>query len=175
MQSKSPQVILLTVSRHPKILRNAFIQAPGLQDCRRSLEDHGLKVEMDCGAKIFVNPCVYEAVLCALRLGDYRLNSGTIIVEADLENVVMEVLWSLPRKEHIRRIGSTKVPFGFAGEIVQNEANIEVKRTFIHVHQCSSMVSTESQGPQTNSTTDAGKRKGRFRRPAGVRSKRNGQ
>lgn len=175
MQSKSPQVILLALSRHPKTLRDALLQAPGLQDCRRSLEENGLRVEMDCGAKIFVKPILYEAVICALRLGDYRVNSGTIIVEMDLETVVMEVVRSLPRKEHIRRVGSTKVPLGFAGEIMQAETAIEVKRTFIHVHQHSSLVSTESEGPQTKSTTDAGNRRGKFHRPARGRSSIKGK
>ena len=47
MQSTPPQVILLAMSRHPKTLRDALLQAPSLQDCRRDLEEQGLRVEMD--------------------------------------------------------------------------------------------------------------------------------
>merc|ERR1712232_1141790 len=73
LEELGPRVVLLTLSRRPQALREILLQAPELDGCRAALAEHGFAVELDSGAKAFVRPEHYEAVLSAVRLAGLSL------------------------------------------------------------------------------------------------------
>merc|ERR1712100_523341 len=62
------KVVLMRFSRSPQTFRKALLEAPELADWRHALESQGHTVELNSGAKVFVKPEHYRAVLEEIRL-----------------------------------------------------------------------------------------------------------
>jgi len=146
-------------SRSPQAFSNALMHCADLASVRESLKDHGFPVELPSGAKLFVQPDDYCAVLEAVRLGQWVLHPSDIIVDPTLEASVLQVARNLPRDEAGRRAkvlprGSQVVPLNFAAKSVELGSVVYQARTFINIK-----VPSSSSQQYTKSTTDASTRK----------------
>jgi len=66
------------------------MKSPDLEPCSCDLEQHGYTVELDSGAKVFVDPELYEPVLEAIRLGGWVLYPEHVIVNIALESTIID-------------------------------------------------------------------------------------
>lgn len=176
LQSQKPEagvkVSLLKFSRSPRAFREALLQSLDLQDARLALERRGYSVELDSGAKVFVDAELYQPLLEAIRLANWVLYPEHVIVNPDLESKVIAIARGLPKtttdgrskREKVLPRGTTAVPLAFAGAVVNSEHEITVSKTFIHVKVPSSMRSSDGTGQRTVSTTETSVRKGRNHR-----------
>eukprot|EP00930_Biecheleria_cincta_P031850 TRINITY_DN22098_c0_g1_i1.p1 TRINITY_DN22098_c0_g1~~TRINITY_DN22098_c0_g1_i1.p1 ORF type:complete len:673 (+),score=140.99 TRINITY_DN22098_c0_g1_i1:156-2021(+) len=176
LQNHKPEagvkVVVLKFSRSPRAFRNALLQSPDLQCTRLALEQRGYSVELDSGAKVFVDAELYEPLLEAVRLADWVAYPEHVIVNPDLESKVLAIARSLPKtvidgrpkREKVLPRGKTTVPLAFATAVATSEHEIIVSKTFIHVKVPSSMRSSDGTGQRTVSTTETNARKGRNHR-----------
>lgn len=110
------RISVLTYSRSTQMFREALMQGPQLQPCRQALEDAGFHAELPCGAKVFVQPELYEAVVRELEGQD--LKPRHVIVAEEFERCVDAAIRSLPSKEQSRPKGEKiglRVPFPTPG------------------------------------------------------------
>lgn len=94
-------VILLEVKRTPKDLRDAVLNGPELADLRDALGARHSDVELKSGAKLFVRPCQYEAVVRAVR--DMDLKPRHIIVAVDYEALVTGVIKGVGQQAGVKQ------------------------------------------------------------------------
>ena len=106
------KVILLKLSRRPKVLREVLLQAPELAQCREAMEERGFAVELDSGAKVFVRPEHYVPVKEALRLGGWPLHADNVLVDPALEATLLEVLERLPNEAGVRVRSAASISLG---------------------------------------------------------------
>jgi len=156
-------VLLLKFTRSPQIFREALMTCPELAECRQKLENCGFAIELDSGAKVFVQPDHYDALLEAIRLSNWSLDPSHVIVESNLEAVVVQLVTRLHGKHKIYPKSTNVVPLSFPSCSVQSSAPIEYSKTFINIKLPSSLRSSASAhtGACTASTTDADIRKGK--------------
>lgn len=152
--------ILLKFSRSPQTFLQSLLKAPELADCRHALDEHGLSVQLEGGAKAFVKPENYQAVMKAIYLGGWKLYTEHVVVDPDLDALVVDIVKRMPKKEKVYPRSRSVIPTGLAGMAACDDGcRITVTRTFIHISVPSSMCSTQSDGPKTATTTDADDRK----------------
>lgn len=160
-------VMLLSFSRNPQCVREALQACPKLKTCRQMLAENGFSLELSSGTKLFVHPWQYEAVMHAVA--DRDLKAWHIITASDLEEIVKDIMLSLPKKHKVYFRDSEAMSLAGAGNTPDDfvvvddgadEISIVVSRTFINIDVPTSMFS-RSFGPKTNSTTDADGRKGK--------------
>jgi hypothetical protein len=99
--------------------------------------------------KVFVKPAHYAPVLGAMEARGMRLTASHVVVDATLEDHVIQLINGLAKKEqvHLKSISSLTVP-------------LPVSRTFIHFSVPASSNSGANVHPKTASTTDIDARKG---------------
>lgn len=153
------RVLLMQFSRSPEAFRKALMHCSDLASVRESLKEHGLPIELQSGAKVFVQPEDYPAVLEAIKLGKWVLHPSDIIVDPALEVSVLQVARNLPRDDAGRRAkvlprGSQAVPLNFAAKSAELGGVVCQTRTFINIK-----VPSSSSQQYTKSTTDASTRK----------------
>lgn len=127
-------VVLLEVDRTLIALRSALLDGPELAEIREALQSHGHEVEVaSTGAKLFVRPEQYEAVVKAVDgLG---LRPRHIVVSREFEAKVTGVIEGVKRTSvKRRRVAETAPLYSQEPEVV-----VEVKRTFIHLEIPSSL------------------------------------
>jgi hypothetical protein len=157
-----PKVVLLSFSRSPRSYRNILLASPALATWRQRLSDCGYAVELESGAKIFVHPEHYEAVLEAIRLGGWGLFPRHVIVDPELEATVSDIVMNLGENIYPRAAGT--IPLAFSSATSQMETKPSIERTFITFRIPSSLVSEKSNAAHTASTTDTSARKGQNHR-----------
>merc|ERR1719491_378520 len=91
----------LKFSRRPAALRELLHRAPELAACRAALIQHGLAVELQSGAKVFVAWQHYEAVMEALHLEGCKLHADIVIVDMALEATVLQVVQQLRGRDQV--------------------------------------------------------------------------
>lgn len=131
--------VLLEVDRTRGDLRSALLEGEALKEVRGALERSGHAVELpDCGAKVFVRPDQYAAVLTALA--DKKLQPRHIAVSAELEGVVTSIIDGAKHTSVKRRCVAETEP------TISEEPSVRVrvKRTFIHLELPSSLCSAPS-------------------------------
>lgn len=106
---------LFEFSRHPQVLRAALLEGEQLKECRDLLSKHGLAPELPCGAKVFVRPEHFGAVLAALEGHD--LKPWHVVAEEVFQEAVMASVRGLPSREQVREKSrsSLKVPPSCSG------------------------------------------------------------
>jgi len=155
-------LVLLKFTRSPQAFREALMESPELAEVRDKLQSSGLNVELASGAKVFVEPDHYEAMLEAVRLGNWNLYPEHVIVDPTLETTVIEIVRKLHGKYKVYSKSSDVVPLGFSMSAAQTAHPIQVSKTFISIKLPSSLKSSsEHAGARTASTTDADARKGK--------------
>jgi hypothetical protein len=135
-----PPIYLLEYARSPKQFYDALMDGPDLQPCRYALELQRFSPLLSSGAKIFVHPDQYEAVLSAVR--GWKLKPRHIIISADLESSLNDALQNVGLGVEEKARAPLPPPPAV------------VKRTFIEVPVLSSLRSEPLQ-TVVASTTDA--------------------
>lgn len=181
-------VHLIQYSRHPQSLRRALLEGPELKPCRDSLAACGFSCEQPSGAKVFVAPEQFEAVLAAIQEKD--LKPWHVVASEDFEEAVAHAVQQLPSQQQVREKGHSTVECSGCGAQAPRYACqrchlvrycskacqqkdwqlhkqsceagelLVVKRTFLEVPLKNSLRSTPASADRTKSTTDADPRKG---------------
>mmetsp|Transcript_29 Transcript_29/g.70 ORF Transcript_29/g.70 Transcript_29/m.70 type:complete len:894 (-) Transcript_29:155-2836(-) len=162
---------LITYSRSTKKFRAALLKGPELAECRDALQGAGLRVELHCGAHIFVRPEYYKVLMG--KLESYDLKPRHVVVAPEFEENLTAAIRSLPSKEQTRPKGDrvelrihtggaassgNPNPQAFPESSVNVEGIYEVQRTFIQISVPSSLYSGPSSAMKTASTGDANPR-----------------
>jgi len=135
------ELIILKFARSPNAFRRALMEGPELRDCRDALEG---RVLLDSGAKVFVRPEHYEAVMEEIRRsGPPQLFSSHVIVEQDFEHLVRQALLSVPSSERVVGRGRMALPAvnGAEWDEVSQTTGVRIERTFITVGVAGSLLS----------------------------------
>jgi len=174
MDRSSNRILVIEYSRNPDDLHQALMCHPDLEDCRRALQDSGLRVCLQTpsgqlGAKMFVHPDQYSAALEAIQLRSLTLDKRHVVVREDLEQALDRIVSSLPRRLRIRQKGHHRIELG---TFQQHTIPLRVRRTFVDIDIPSSIRSTPSGGARVASTTDAHSAARNPRRAVGRRSLR---
>jgi hypothetical protein len=90
MSDEKEQLILVKLSRNPKLLRQALCEGAPLQPARQALESEGHCFKDVRGACIFVHPWQYRSAIQAL--GNVELQPDHIIFSESFEYLVEETL-----------------------------------------------------------------------------------
>eukprot|EP00933_Yihiella_yeosuensis_P070128 TRINITY_DN7764_c0_g1_i1.p1 TRINITY_DN7764_c0_g1~~TRINITY_DN7764_c0_g1_i1.p1 ORF type:complete len:591 (-),score=94.32 TRINITY_DN7764_c0_g1_i1:217-1989(-) len=93
-------VHIIQYSRHPKTLGQALLKGEELKACRDSLAARGYSCEQPSGAKIFVLPEQFEAVIAAIA--DQDLKPWHVIVSDEFEKLVVQAVKKLPSSEQVK-------------------------------------------------------------------------
>ena len=101
--------LVFEYSRSPAAFREALLTSELLRDCREALAAHGFSPELASGAKIFVSPEQYEAVVRACE--DLDLRPRHVVVSHELFESVGEVVRGLPSSKKVRETGVSTVVF----------------------------------------------------------------
>merc|ERR1712226_1491939 len=139
-------VVLLKFTRSPRVFREALMECAELADARHELEASGFASELASGAKIFVQPDHYEAVLEAIRLGSWSLYPEHVIVEPHQEDMVVQLVRKLHGKYKVYPKSSSLVPLGLSQTALESPHSIQVSRTFINISVPSSLYSSSRDG-----------------------------
>lgn len=99
--NRQEEILILEYSRHPLELEEALLQHPSLEACRQALAMENLSFKLEGGAKIFVKPAYYEAVIKALE--GKELKPWLVIVAAEFEQAVGQAVASLPSRMQVRQ------------------------------------------------------------------------
>ncbi|CAE7689449.1 unnamed protein product, partial [Symbiodinium pilosum] len=108
-----PRVLILGFSRSPESFKHALLEGPDLAPLRASLQERQYPCVLDSGAKVFVRPEQYEAVLEAIRQEEARglvMKSSHVIVSEDVEEMVVKVLCSVPSSQQVRVRTAQELP-----------------------------------------------------------------
>merc|ERR1719356_926278 len=96
------KVVLLKFSRCPVALKKVLLEAAELAQCREALRQNALDIELESGAKVFVQPQHYLAVIDIIHAADLRLYPEHIVVDPELEDVVIEIVdKKIPKREKV--------------------------------------------------------------------------
>lgn len=138
--------VLLKFSQSKSWLPAALLEGPELEPEREALAQAGFNAKLPSGAKIFVPPDAFLPVVRHLGMHNLTLKSSHVVVSADLEEKVLSVVQVAREAATRRERGSCKV----AERIGMDAApEYKTKRTFIHVHVPSSLLSSLSIKPFT--------------------------
>merc|ERR1712183_1171592 len=96
-----------------------------------------------------VHAHLYDVVLEALRLGSFHLFPEHVIVEPDLEEVVIDLITKVPKREKVYSRSASVVPLGLATASTQIDQEVSVSRTFINIRTPSSLLSEGGSGLRT--------------------------
>merc|ERR1712032_905365 len=133
-------VVILAVDRTFQALRAALLEGDELAHVRHELEKHGHLVELPTGAKLFVRPEQYTAVVSAVQ--DLDLKPRHIIASQELEDLVTKVINTVKRTTVKRRRVAVTQPVYCRW--MHTEVTVEVRRTFITLAVPSSLRSEPS-------------------------------
>jgi len=124
---------ILEVRRFQKSVKQALLESPELEQCRRDLANAGLGIELENGAKFFGRPDQYRAVLRAIGAARLDLKFYHIVVSLDLEDTVRSVIGSLRSNDrvsvHAQDTVTTMPLFSEEAQL----GPVEVKSTFLHI------------------------------------------
>jgi hypothetical protein len=145
--SATVQVVHLKFRRAPDAFRRALLEGAHLHDCRISLERCRLDAVVEGGAKVFVRPEHYTAVMAKIRQDGLSLVSSVVIVAEEFEGAVQQALASIPSSERVVGSGRTRVSASTARDWdeVTQLTGIRVERTFITVGVSGSLLSAPVQ------------------------------
>eukprot|EP00933_Yihiella_yeosuensis_P004815 TRINITY_DN10920_c2_g2_i1.p1 TRINITY_DN10920_c2_g2~~TRINITY_DN10920_c2_g2_i1.p1 ORF type:complete len:594 (+),score=114.22 TRINITY_DN10920_c2_g2_i1:70-1851(+) len=168
--ANSVRVVVIEYSRNEEWFRQALATADELQERRQAIEDAGFDIELPCGAKCFVAPHLFENTEKEMSKLCMDLNKRHVVIEADMENVILEVVERRKQSTTVRERGSfklkgsTKVDVDVGGDGERSSSSSSsssspssstislasyVKRTFIEVPISSSLRSLSSVTPRT--------------------------
>lgn len=141
------EVFVLTYKRSPKEFRNALLMAPQLAECRQALEAVNLSSTLAGGAKVFVQPPLYQSVVNALRRRRLNLKARHVICAG----------------EFLQSLKDATMPIGKGVEITSEDPFWEfdpqrTSNTFIELEIPSSLRSEPNSDPSAKSTTDGNPR-----------------
>eukprot|EP00929_Paragymnodinium_shiwhaense_P027726 TRINITY_DN16208_c0_g1_i1.p1 TRINITY_DN16208_c0_g1~~TRINITY_DN16208_c0_g1_i1.p1 ORF type:complete len:518 (+),score=66.78 TRINITY_DN16208_c0_g1_i1:89-1642(+) len=155
-------VVILEYSKHNEWFRDVFAESPQLENIRQALQICGFRIELESGAKCVMRPEHVKAVLQDVCERGEVLDRRHVVVSADLEDIVKDVIeearQSVSRKERgsFKLKGRTEVDVSTSsGSCTSSFASsldagfVLVKRTFIHVQLPSSVRSVSSVRPAT--------------------------
>jgi len=156
----SVTVVILEFSRNEEWFRRVLLESEELEECRQALREACLSPELPSGAKCFVSPNMFEAVVQALREQGIKTGKRHVIVSTELEDIVKHVVEVGRQSVSRRERGSFKmkvrseVDVTLGAKLHQSSgvgANpfVLIKRTFIDVKLPNSMRSDSSQRPVT--------------------------
>jgi len=145
-----PRVVLLKFSRPSSAMRQSLLEADELASCRATLESHGLPVELESGAKIFVRPNNYDPALTAIRLYGLTLYKNHVLVDPELEEVVLQLVQQLHGQSFTYPKCRGVVPLGLAEWTATPDGNLNITRTFIQIQIPNSIqADSEFHAPRT--------------------------
>jgi len=143
---KGLQVVLHTLTRCPEALTRAFESDPKLAECRHAMEENGLSVQLNSsnrhGPFAFVRPENYEALKAELVLAGSSLQSFRcwhIFADEDLSSTIVDVVQNVPKKEKVYARKTSVVPLSFAAQVLEEQVEASILRTFISIKLPSSM------------------------------------
>lgn len=159
-EESTVQVIVLEYSRNEGWFRRVLMEAPELEERRLVIREAGFSPELSSGAKCFLAPHVFHAAIATISEQGIAMGKRHVVVDADMEPVVKDVLDTAQRQLSRRERGSFKmkgraefnVPVDAETEETlesRSDPCIVVKRTFIHVQLPNSMRSDSSVRPTT--------------------------
>jgi len=132
-----------------------------LHGCKQALRQAGLEYRLPCGAYLFVAPDLYSFIIEHLGAHAICLRHSDVIASLCYEDAVMRTIYDMPRKyklriRHRELLEVPTAPESAAADEEPNEDDIqvEIKCTFIHIPIPSSLRTEPSDGPRTASTTD---------------------
>lgn len=129
-------VWLLRFSRSPLEFRETLLTAVELPNT---------------GAKVFVKPEVYQAVMEEVRLIGLSLCRKDVFVDPILKDDMIKLVRSLPSRLSVQYRGARVCPLGFASACLTSEFPIEVKGSFIRVRVPTSLCSSSIEGQRAAS------------------------
>ena len=101
------RIIILECSRSPQILHQRLMRDSALEPCIHALQERGFSPELASGAKIFVQPDQFEAVVDTPQV--MSLKPWHIVIAQELEYLVARVIHSLPSRQQVREKGRAMV------------------------------------------------------------------
>jgi hypothetical protein len=157
-------VVVLQYSQSGEWFRRALMEGPELQEQRAKLNGAGFSPALPSGAKIFVDPQAFQAVVQHLEEEGWELKKSHVIVAKDFENKVRAVVEAArdatARREHgnCKVKSHTELSIPLSHEMTSETSTLPpacdmpafiLKRTFVHVPIPSSMWSSSSVHPAT--------------------------
>eukprot|EP00933_Yihiella_yeosuensis_P051266 TRINITY_DN49143_c0_g1_i1.p1 TRINITY_DN49143_c0_g1~~TRINITY_DN49143_c0_g1_i1.p1 ORF type:complete len:698 (+),score=112.78 TRINITY_DN49143_c0_g1_i1:62-2095(+) len=125
------RVVILKFSRSPNSFRMALLEGPELLDCRSALQEAGMEVVLERGAKIFMRPEHYWSLREAIQQDGMQLFSSHVLVAAEFEHLVLQALASIPGSEQVHRNGQDQVQVPVAWDSLSASLNLSVTRSLI--------------------------------------------
>jgi len=104
-----PSIHLLEFSRSPGSFRQCFLDRPKLVECHASLREKGFDPDLRSGAKVFVNPDHFHALMDALDTEDYDLKPRHVLVSDDFEEEVIAAVAGLRSSDRVKQKQRTTV------------------------------------------------------------------
>eukprot|EP00419_Tripos_fusus_P058270 CAMPEP_0172928714 /NCGR_PEP_ID=MMETSP1075-20121228/218115_1 /TAXON_ID=2916 /ORGANISM="Ceratium fusus, Strain PA161109" /LENGTH=596 /DNA_ID=CAMNT_0013790001 /DNA_START=97 /DNA_END=1886 /DNA_ORIENTATION=- len=154
------KLVLLEYSRNEEWFRRALLESSELGEFRQALVNAGHCPELPSGAKCFVPPKLFEAVVQALTEKDVETHKRHVIVTGDIEHTVKAVVDQFRQSVSRRERGSFKlksraeIHVAMDTGIHQSSPSeypdfVLIKRNFKHVQLPTSMRSASSVLPAT--------------------------
>jgi len=110
LQSRAaPSVQLLEYTRVPAEFEQFLLRCEELAKCWAELRANGHVVQLDSGARVFVEPELYEVVMGALQLHEGELQSRHVVASQRYAEVVRATLAKIPRKLKVKEKGATSL------------------------------------------------------------------
>jgi Flp pilus assembly protein TadD len=157
--SKSISVVICEYSRNEQWFRKGLSTAPELAERRKAIVDAGFNIELGCGAKCFVTPQFFDIVENALIERGLELDKRHVIIDADMEHLLHQVVernrQATPRSERGsfklkgKSMADVNVATTSSSSPSSPSSSWMVHRTFIHIPIPSSLLSACSLAPAT--------------------------
>jgi hypothetical protein len=129
-------IAILKFSRSPQSFRNALLDGPELLACREAMQNSGYAVVLESGAKVFVRPECYNALLDKLRTEGIILYSSHVVVAEEFEPLLLLALSNLPSSAQVRMRARDEMPLSW-----DTFLSLRITRTFIQIEVPSSLFS----------------------------------
>lgn len=150
----STPLVLLTLSRNPRVFHTAMRTCDELKLVRDNLRNAGKAFQLQKKGFAVIRPDQYEPARKALELRGKCLSSHQVLCSPEYEVQVKEVIDSLNCKSRVRVSRSDPMPHGLASQAASIGIDIVVQRSFLEVVIPSSLCSTARVGV-TVSTSEA--------------------
>lgn len=125
------QVVVLKFSRSPDAFRKALLEGPELRECREALEQAGHPVVLDRGAKIFVRPAHYRAVMAKVWQSCTHLHASHVVVSEEFEENVKAALSALPGSARVVERARNEISASW--DVLSQRISVRVVQTFVTV------------------------------------------
>lgn len=104
-----PSIYLLEFSRSPESFRRCFLDRPKLLECHASLREKCFDPDLPSGAKVFVNPDHFQALMDALDTEGYDLKPRHVLTSDDFEEEVIAAVAGLRSSDRVKQKQRTTV------------------------------------------------------------------